>query len=194
MRGLVVSFVGIAVASLAGAPVLAAVAVQRTRFELPSSNGHGAIVVDLDDVRRITQLREHSFSAEEPQLDENGAEIWNGSGFAAVYTRDVLYDAYFGLRGPAGATWLPNVESDRDASGYLGWQDEQPGGTGIVALVQDHGDLHATTYAFAPIDLGHTGFVMILHVRNDGDVPAVGVQAFSMHNFHLGFGRPASPF
>jgi len=171
----------------------ARVPVQRTRFELPSSNGHGAIIFELDDARRITQFREHPYAVEEPQLDPDGEEIWNGSGFAAVHTRDLLFDAYFGVRTTDGAVWLPSTPADLDASGYLGF-DDAPGGTGIVSLVQQHGALIATTHAFAPMDLPHAGFVMVLELHNDGNVPLVGVQAFSLQNFHLGPGRPASSF
>src|SRR5262249_7802215 len=65
---------------------------------------------------------------------------------------------------------------------------------GIIALQQQYGDLHATTYAFAPMTLEYNGFAMILYVHNDGTSAASGVQAFSLHNFHLGFGRPGSPY
>lgn len=189
-------WIGIAVALLLSASpalVRAQAAVQRTRYALPSSNGHGAIVVDLaDPAKRVVQFREHPFAAEEFALSAGGEEIWNGSGFYVVHTRDLLFDAYFGLRGPAGSTWLPAAPIDLDASGYVAIDDGGVGGTGIVALSQSWGELSATTYAFAPMDLPHAGFVMLLRVRNDGDVDAPGVQAFSLHNLHLGFGRPAS--
>lgn len=177
----------------ASAPASAAVTPTRTRFAVPSANGHAAIVVDLDQQRRIVQFREHVYAAEEPVLDAGYQEVWNGSGFAAVHTRDVLFDSYFGLRSAAGSTWLPAQPIDADASGYVGLADEVPGGTGIVAIEQSWGDLHATTYAFAPIELDHAGFAMIVRVRNDGDAPAA-VQAFSLHNFHLGYGRPQTSF
>jgi MYXO-CTERM domain-containing protein len=190
--------VSFAVSSLATAllctSVAAQVPVQRTRFELPSSNGHGALLVDLDDTRRVTQFREHPYAAEEPQLDAAGEEIWNGSGFAAVHTRDVLFDAYFGVRTSDGSVWLPSLAVDLDASGYLGVDDDATGGTGIVTIVQQHGALVATTHAFMPMDLPHAGFVMALELRNDGNTPLTNVQAFSLHNFHLGSGRPASSF
>ena len=176
-----------------GGSASAQVPVTRTRFELPSSNGHGAIVVSLaDGARRIQQFREHLYSAEEFELDADGNEIWDGGGFATVHTRDVLFDAYFGLRGPAGSTWLPDAPIDLDASGYVGPDDDAALGTGIVAMAQQWGDLSATTYAFAPFDFPHAGFVMLLRVRNDGDQAASDVQAFSLHNLHVGNGRPAT--
>lgn len=192
-RGLALGTVMIVVA-LAG-PARAQVSVQRTRFALPSSNGHAAIVVDLaNGARRVQQFREHLYATEEFELDGDGMEIWNGAGFQAVHTRDLLFDTYFGLRGPDGSTWLPDAAIDLDASGYLGVVDDEVGGTGVVTLAQSFGALSATTYAFTPMDLPHAGFVMLLRVRNDGDIDAPAVQAFSLHNFHLGFGRPGSPW
>ncbi len=171
----------------------AAVAPTRTRFAVPSSNGYGAIVVDLEESRRIVQFREHSYATEEPVLDGAYQEVWNGAGFAAIHTRDLLFDAYFGLRSPAGSTWLPAQPLDADASGYVGDTDDTTGGTGIVAIAQAWGDLHATTYAFAPVEFGHSGFAIVVRVRNDGDT-AAAVETFSLHNFHLGYGRPQSSF
>ena len=180
---------GASVASSARAQV----AVQRTRFELPSSNGHGAIVVHLDDAdparaRRITHFREHLFAVEEPVIDGNGDEVWGGTDFEAVYTRDLVYDAYFGLRGTAGNLWMPSQPADLDASGYV------EGGTGVVTLVQNVGDLEVTQYYFAPFELEETAFVMAVRVRNGGAATATGVQAFSLHNVHLGYGRAQSPW
>ncbi|MEZ4453907.1 MAG: glycoside hydrolase family 15 protein [Nannocystaceae bacterium] len=171
----------------------AAATIQRTRFQLPSANGHTALLVDLEEAR-VVQLREHLFAAEEPQLDGQGQEIWNGSDFAGVYTRDLLYDAYFGVRVGGENSWLTGAPVDLDASGYLGWKDGTRGGTGVVAMVQQFGDLEVTTYAFAPMALGHVGAVLALKVRNTGGSPLAGVQAFSIHNLHLGFGRAQAPW
>src|SRR5439155_21498798 len=62
--------------------------------------------------------------------------------------------------------------------------------TGVVTMVQHVGAIESTTYAFAPRGLSQNGFVMALRVRNTGAVAATGVTAFSIQNFHLGFGRP----
>ncbi len=163
-------FVG-TVVSTAGAQV----AVQRTRYELPSSNGYGALVLNLDALnpaqsRRLVHFREHLYAAEEPQLDADGEEIWNGSDFAAVYTRDLLFDAYFGLRDGNGQAWLTSVPVDLDASGYAGWQAETPGGTGLATMVQTMGSLEATQYFFAPMELQASAFVMAMRVRNAGAI------------------------
>ena len=125
----------LAACSALGASTAAAqVAPQRTRYELPAANGHGAIIVHLDDVdpakaRRVTHFREHLYATEEPVIDEQGDEVWNGGDFSAVYTRDLLYDAYFGLRDADGQRWLPDLPLDADASGYTSWDGDNLGGS-----------------------------------------------------------------
>lgn len=184
---------------LAASPVLAQEPVQRTRFELPVSNGYGALILDLDDAnpaqsRRLVHFREHLFAAEEPLLDDMGNEVWNGSDFAASYTRDLLYDAYFGLRDGGGQGWLTDAAVDLDVSGYAGWQDGAVGGTGIATMVQTYGSLEATQYFFTPMELQANSFVMAMRVRNTGGATVPAAQAFSLQNFHLGYGRAASPW
>ncbi|MGB1701071.1 MAG: hypothetical protein ACPHRO_14025, partial [Nannocystaceae bacterium] len=179
--------------------VHAQVAPQRTRYELPASNGHGAIIVEIGETtpgfaRRVTHFREHLYAAEEPVVNAEGEEVWNGSDFSAVYTRDLLYDAYFGLRDQDGQRWLTEVAVDDDASGYLSWDGVKPGGTGVVTMVQQVGALELRHAYFTPQDLPHAGFVMVLEVTNVGDAVVPGVEAFSLHNLHLGTGRPQSPW
>ena len=174
-------------------PALAAPAPQRTRFELPSANGYGAILLDLKQ-RRLTQFREHLFAAEEPVIDGEGKELWDGEQFATVHTRDLLFDLYFGVRADGQQQWLTEVAVDEDASGYLGLDANEAGGTGIIAMVQNLGALRATTYAFAPQELAAGGFVLVLKLENTGDLPLKGVSAFSLHNFHLGYGRALRPW
>ncbi len=187
------------VVTTVGTPADAQVAVQRTRYELPASNGFGAVVLNLNHLdpsqsRRLVHFREHLFAAEEPQLDAMGNEVWNGSDFAAVYTRDLLFDAYFGLRDGSGQTWLTSVPVDLDNSGYAGWQPGALGGTGLATMVQTMGDLEATQYFFAPMELHANAFVMAMRVRNTGAAVVPDAQAFSLHNFHLGYGRAQSPW
>jgi uncharacterized protein (TIGR03382 family) len=182
-----------ALASFSLAASASAAEPQRTRYALPSANGWGALLVDLK-AGKATQLREHMFAAEEPQIDEQGQDIWNGGQFAAIHTRDVLYDAYFGVRAAGQQLWLPSVPVDEDASGYAAWSDNEAVGTGIVAMVQPLGALEATTFAFAPQGLEAAGMVLLLRLRNTGALPLQGVQAFSLHNFHLGYGRAQEPW
>ncbi len=181
------------VVGLVTVPAVAAPAPQRTRFELPVSNGHSAVLLDLQQ-RRLVQWREHLFAAEEPVLDAQGEEVWDGSQFAASYTRDLLYDAYFGIRVAGQQQWLTDAAVDLDASGYRGWKAGETGGTGIVTMVQSLGTLRASTHVFAPRGLEAGAFVLVLEVENTGNAPITGVSAFSLHNFHLGYGRPSQPW
>ena len=167
----------------------AEVPVIRTVHFLPSSNGRGAVMLDLDTAK-IAHFRERLPATEEPVLDTAGKEIWTGNEFDVVRTRDLLFDAYFGVRRGGTQRWLPGLPVDRDASGYAPWTAGKVGGTGIALLVQRDGDLEATTYAFAPRALRASGFVMALRLRNTGSTKITGVGSFSLHNFHLGFGRP----
>jgi len=171
------------------------VPIQQTRLELPTSNGHGAVIVDLGEgSRRVTHFREHLFAAEEPVLDAEGNEVWGGSDFEAIYTRDLLFDAYFGLRDGNGQGWLTNNPVDTTDSGYVGWTDDAVGGTGMVRMVQEFGSLRAATTVFAPMELPHASFVMVLEVTNTGAAAVPDVAAFALQNFHLGYGRPDSPW
>lgn len=193
-RALTTAIIALALHGAWGAdPARAQEPVQRTRYELPASNGYGAIILDLDSAdpgqsRRLVHFREHLFAAEEPLLDAMGNEVWNGSDFAAAFTRDLLYDAYFGLRDGSGQAWLTSVPVDLDASGYA------EGGTGVATMVQTRGALEATQYFFAPMELETNAFVMAMRVRNTGGMVVPGAQAFSLHNFHLGYGRATSSY
>ncbi|KYF71213.1 glycosyl hydrolase, partial [Sorangium cellulosum] len=178
-----------AVALAAPAAARAEVPVKRTFFKLPSSNGFGAVLLDLNQAR-LTHFREHLFGTEEPLLDERGEEVWVGDQPQIVPTRDLLYDAYFGLRSEGKQRWLTEVPVDLDASGYAGWTEGQRGGTGVVTMVQRVGNLECTQFFFAPQGLEQAGFVMAMRVQNLGDAAAEDVAAFSLHNLHLGFGRP----
>jgi MYXO-CTERM domain-containing protein len=176
-------------ASLLAASASAEVPVQRTVHWLPAANGHGAILLDLKSAR-LHHFREHLFATEEPLLDSQGHEIWSGNQPQAVRSRDLLYDAYFGVRAKGQQKWLTTLPVDLDASGYAPSGPGKKGGTGIAALVQTDGDLEATSFFFMPQGLDHNGFVMALRLKNKGSSKLTGLQAFSLHNFHLGFGRP----
>jgi GH15 family glucan-1,4-alpha-glucosidase len=167
----------------------AEVPVTTTVRYVPGSNGHGAFMLDLE-AKRLVHFREHSYASEEPLLDAGGKELWNGNQPLSVPTRDLLYDAYFGLRVGGDQAWITGDPTDLTKSGYLPRTDGSLGGTGIVRMVQSRGALRLTQYVFAPRGLEHAGFVMALEVENTGSSPAVDVAAFSLHNFHLGYGRP----
>lgn len=163
--------------------------VARTFTTLPSSNGYTAVLADLTS-GKLTHFREHLPATEEPLLDAQGNEVWVGNQPQAVKSRDLLYDAYFGLRSDGTQRWLFNTAPELNASGYAPWTSGETGGTGIVYWTQTVGALELTTYAFAPRELPRAGFVLAIKVRNTGTTTASGVSVFSLHNFHLGFGRP----
>lgn len=163
--------------------------VQRTFLRLSSSNGHGAVMLDLGE-KKVTHFREHLFATEEPVIDVAGNDVFSGNQPQVVHARDVLFDAFFGLRSGGTQRWLSTQDAVLDASGYAGWGAGRTGGTGLATLVQRVGALEVTTFVFAPQAVPHASFVMALRVRNTGAAAATGVSAFSLHNFHLGFGRP----
>ncbi len=150
----------------------AAAAPTRTFFTLPSSNGYGAVIGDTSQAK-ITHFRERLPATEEPQLDADAGEIWVGNQQQIINSRDLAYDVYFGLRTGGTQLWLSSVPVT--SSTYE---------SGIVEWTQQTGGVTVTTYVFAPRALPHAGFVMILHVQG-----AAGA-AFSLHNFHMGYGRP----
>jgi MYXO-CTERM domain-containing protein len=179
-----------ALAALIASPIPARAEVppQRTFYRLPSSNGHGAILLDLQQ-GVLTHFHEHLNASEEPLLDASGNEVWNGNQPQSVITRDLLFDAYFGLRSAGNQKWLKKVPVDLDKSGYASWASGKTGGTGVISMVQTDGAIRATQLFFAPRGMPRNGFVMVVHLENTGAAPVPGVSAFSIHNFHLGYGR-----
>lgn len=149
------------------------------------------MLLDLSQAR-LTHFREHLFASEQPLYDAAGKEVWAGNQPRSVISRDVLYDAYFGLRQGGSQKWLTGVPVDLNASGYAPWAPGKAAGTGVATMVQKDGGIKATQYFFAPRALGHDGFVMAMRVKNVGSAVVSGVSAFTIHNFHLGFGRPGS--
>jgi hypothetical protein len=144
----------------------------RTFYTLPSSNGHGAVIGDAAQAK-VTHFREHLAATEEPQIDDGGVDVWVGNEPQIIKTRDLLDEAYFGVRIAGQQQWLSTVPVT--SSGY---ED------GIVTWSQSTGGVTLTTWIFAPRALPHAGFVMILRIQGAADA------AFSLHNFHLGYGRP----
>lgn len=175
--------------TLVGASANAEVPIERTFFRLPSSNGHTAVLVDLAS-GKMTHFREHLAGSEEPLLDGAGNEVWIGNQPQMVRTRDVMFDAFFGIRAAGDQRWLPGIPIEYEQSGYAPYSTGKTGGTGVVKMVQKVGALTTTQYFFAPQGLPHAAFVMAMTVKNTGPSKVTGVSAFSLHNYHLGTGRP----
>jgi len=97
-------------------PLALAAEPHRSFYDLPSSNGWGAVVVDFTRAK-AHHWRDHLFATEEPEIDETGAEVWRHDLPRSVYTRDLLFDAYFGVRAAAASsgstswrwTWTPRA-------------------------------------------------------------------------------------
>lgn len=159
----------------------------RSFFDLSSSNGHGAVMVDTR-TGRLVHFRERLPATEEPQLDAQGNERWIGNQPQMVKSRDLLFDAYFGLRAGGQQRWLDATTVTN--SGYATAAPSPRGGSGIVTFQQQALGLQLTTSVFAPLSLPHPGYVAVLCAKNTGSTALTGVSVFHLLNLHLGFGRP----
>jgi GH15 family glucan-1,4-alpha-glucosidase len=137
-----------------------AVAAHTSLARIPSGNGFGTAIYDASRAR-LVGLREHTF-----QYVDYG-----------VPTRDLLYDAYFGVRAGGEQAWLterPVASAEREA--------------GVITVQQLFGDLRATTTFFAPLAIAAPSVVMVLELKNEGARPVDDVRAFTLHNVRLGDG------
>lgn len=162
-----------AMVTLAASLACAAPAVTRSFFTLPSSNGYGAVMVDARTAK-VVHFRESLAGTEEPRTESMGGE-------SAINARNVLFDAYFGVRAQGQQQWLTQTPI---SSGYA------LTGSGVITWRQTAGALEANTFVFAPRSMPHAAFVMALQLKNTGASAVTGLKVFSLHNFHLGFGRP----
>ena len=147
-------------------PAFAQQVPARSFFDLPSSNGHGAVMVDTR-TGRIVHFREHLPAIEEPELDAMGNERWIGNQPQWVKSRDVLFDAYFGIRADGQQRWLEGVPVN--SSGYAP-------GSGVITFQQQALGLELTTSVFSPRALPHASYVAVLCAKNSGaaTVPKLG--------------------
>ena len=150
----------------------------RSFFSLPSSNGHGAV---LADTKRgaLTHFREQLPATEEPLLDDQGHEVWLGNQPQMVASRDLLFDAYFGVRVGAQHRWLDGLEPT---------DSHYDGASGIVTWSQSYAGLRWDTFVFSPRTLPHASYVMVTCATATSAQQDVHV--FALTNLHLGFGRP----
>jgi len=174
---------------------------QRSWTQLVSSNGFSGVVLDLAE-RRVHHFREHIYATEEPRWTDEGDELWlptvpGGDCFKpqSVYSRDLMTDAYFGIRVGETSTWLTEVDVDLDASGYDGIAGHpRDGGTSIMRMVQPipGTDLVAITRVFTPWSYTDNLYVQVLEVQNRGDAATGPVSMYGLANLNLGFGRPGA--
>lgn len=183
MRSLIWLLLLVPVSALAGPEY------PRSFYDLPSSNGYGAVVVDFEQAR-AHHWRDHLFATEEPQYDTDGNELWQGEQPQAVHTRDLLFDAYFGLRVQGDAFWLAEQDVDLDASGWGDVGGGTGGGTHLVGMVQHGPGWTATTWTWSPWGLERSAMAMVVEVENTGNIALSDLQADLLLNLHLGEGRP----
>jgi GH15 family glucan-1,4-alpha-glucosidase len=141
-----------------------AVEPHRSFYRLPTGNGHTFAIYDAQ-ARRVNDLREHPYL-----FPEEG-----------VATRNLCFDTYFGARAGGESRWLTDVAVDD--VGYIE-------GTNVVRVVQRIGGVRLETILASPFGLEMPALLMLLSATNEGSSPAA-VTAFSIHNFHLGAGRPS---
>jgi len=134
---------------------------------LVTGNGFGFQVFEVSD-NAIKQFLERPYRYIRPNPSNPDGE--------GIVRRNLVYDAYFGVRGPGGATWLG--ETATDEVGYV----EQ---TNVIRTVKQIGSLKTESFFFAPYGYAGNGMVMVLRVTNEG-TSAAQVDAFAVQNFHLG--------
>lgn len=93
-----------------------------------------------------------------------------------TYTRDLMYDSYFGLRVNGVGTWLGDVAEQEIA--YVP-------GTGIIRFVQVVGSITVETFVFAPFHGESYALVALAKVSNTGSSPST-VDLYSLSNLHAG--------
>ncbi|MCD6498282.1 MAG: hypothetical protein J7M25_08310 [Deltaproteobacteria bacterium] len=155
-------------AVLLGADSGQAVEPHHSFDEIVSGNGYSVVGFNTaDSGRRMDAYMEHPYRFPDSQSQ----------------TRDLCYDAYFGLRVGSQSGWL--TEQPIDEAGY-----EQK--TGFISVRQHVGDLDCTTVLWAPLGMDGPGAVLMLEVHNGAGTASQPVTLYSIHNFHLGSGAPDS--
>jgi len=130
-------------------------------------NGFGFSVYD-GDARKITTFTELSYASRSEGKP----------------TRNLAYDAYFGLRASGGSAWLNEVPLEGNALRYV---DQ----SGVVEITQQMGPLRAREYVFSPWGLEAPSVVLALEVTNTSSIAQPDASAYALLNFHLGAGAPS---
>lgn len=157
-------------------PTLAA-APHRSYERLVSSNGFAVASYDVA-TRRIDTFLEHPYRFRQPRPGDVDDLC-----FGADETRDLAFDAYFGVRSGSGAgergEWLPALSLLEH--GY-------EAGTGILHAAHAagaDGQLRVDTWSFVPMALERPVLVQLARVRNDSGA-SVPASVYALYNFHLG--------
>ena len=136
----------------------------RSWSKLTTGNGFGFSVYDAD-AGKLGFFSEHPYAQPSP----------------GVFTRNLAFDAYFGVRAGGGAAWLS--ERPVETVGYV----EQ---THAVRAAQRHGPLSAETTMVAPFGLSAPAVILSLKVKNISGAAVTDAAIYALLNFHLGTGAP----
>lgn len=107
-------------------------------------------------------------------LDRFSDHIWQQERAGSPPVRDLLFDAYFGVRIPDFSGWV--TEADR-----LDMEE----GTNLVVVERAAGGLRLTETVFAPMGVDWPAVVQILRVENP-TAGVIEVTVFGLANHHVG--------
>ncbi|MEZ4402126.1 MAG: hypothetical protein R3B06_19015 [Kofleriaceae bacterium] len=159
------ALLAVAAAVVGGAAPVAhgqAIAPHASWGTLPWSNGVAAAAFDTVS-RRLISFREHLYARRD----------------AATATRELAYDAYFGVRTAGHNQWLTARPLDR-----AGWD----GAAGIVLVSQTVDGVRITQRYFSPFAVTAPVVVAVVDVENLGAAPLADAALFSLANLRLGAG------
>jgi MYXO-CTERM domain-containing protein len=137
-----------------------AIAAHASFTKLPTGNGFGTAVYDLSQAK-VVDLREHAYQS----VDQG------------VATRDLIFDAYFGVRAAGQEAWLTSAPIDDAALDG-----------GVITVKQHYGGVTAYQTFFAPFGVAAPSLLMAIRVKNEGAQAIDDVHVFSLHNLHIGDG------
>lgn len=164
--------------SLPGVPLTRSLTPQRTLPQLPTSNGWVSATYAVEAFGVHAQFTDGTTGT----VDQRHALVTFTDHIPrqpspSTWTRDLLWDAYFGLRVDGTGTWM-NAMAESDV-GYVP-------GTGIIRTVQHVGDLQVESFYFAPFQASATrDLVQIARVTNTGTT-ARTVSLYALENAHAG--------
>lgn len=144
-------------------------AQERSFGRLVTGNGHAVASFDRD-TSRIDTFLEHAYRFAEPREDREDLC------FPADESRDLAYDAYFGVRVDGTGTWLGDVPVD---------EARYEPGTNIILVVQHVGSLRVESRYAMPFGIEQPVLLMGATFVNEGDA-SVDVSPYALFNFHLG--------
>jgi glycosidase len=141
-----------------------AIGPHRSLAQLPTGNGYSLAVYDAS-TSRVTTFTDHPYAQRS----------------TSQQTRDLAYDAYFGVRASGGGAWLGELPVEN-----VGYENQSH----VVHATQSYGPLRAETYVWSPWSIEAPALVMVLHVTNVSQLTLTDAAAYALMNFHLGNGAP----